>query len=98
MLGSMGGGRLAGGLAQGLFRNPLADPYLLGSAAGASLAVPLADQGSVAGVITSANGISFVAAPAIGMALYAVDPRLPFAASALLLVGLALAGRDRIDR
>lgn len=32
---------LAGGIAQGLFRNPLADPYLLGSAAGASLAVVL---------------------------------------------------------
>lgn len=30
---------LAGAIAQGLFRNPLADPYLLGSAAGASLAV-----------------------------------------------------------
>jgi len=30
---------LAGALAQGLFRNPLADPYLLGSAAGASLGV-----------------------------------------------------------
>jgi iron complex transport system permease protein len=32
---------LAGALAQGLFRNPLADPYLLGSAAGASFAVVL---------------------------------------------------------
>jgi iron complex transport system permease protein len=30
---------LAGALAQGLFRNPLADPYLLGSASGATLAV-----------------------------------------------------------
>jgi len=30
---------LAGALAQGLFRNPLADPYLLGSAAGAGLGV-----------------------------------------------------------
>ena len=30
---------LAGSVAQGLFRNPLADPYLLGSAAGASLGV-----------------------------------------------------------
>jgi iron complex transport system permease protein len=29
---------LAGSLAQGLFRNPLAEPYLLGNAAGASLA------------------------------------------------------------
>lgn len=32
---------LAGALAQGLFRNPLADPYLLGTAAGASLGVVL---------------------------------------------------------
>jgi iron complex transport system permease protein len=33
---------LAGALAQGLFRNPLADPFLLGSASGASLGVALA--------------------------------------------------------
>jgi cobalamin transport system permease protein len=32
---------LAGSVAQGLFRNPLADPYLLGSASGASLGVVL---------------------------------------------------------
>ena len=32
---------LAGALAQGLFRNPLADPYLLGTAAGAALGVVL---------------------------------------------------------
>ena len=32
---------LAGSVAQGLFRNPLADPYLLGSASGASLGVSL---------------------------------------------------------
>lgn len=39
---------LAGAIAQGLFRNPLADPYLLGSASGASLgvAVALAAMGS----------------------------------------------------
>jgi ABC-type Fe3+-siderophore transport system permease subunit len=36
---------LAGALAQGLFRNPLADPYLLGSASGASLGVALASSG-----------------------------------------------------
>ncbi len=43
-LGAFGAGALlglAGALAQGLFRNPLADPYLLGSAAGASLGVVL---------------------------------------------------------
>ncbi len=33
---------LSGALAQGLFRNPLADPFLLGSASGAALAVALA--------------------------------------------------------
>lgn len=33
---------LAGAVAQGLFRNPLADPYLLGSASGASLGLVLA--------------------------------------------------------
>jgi len=32
---------LAGAVAQGLFRNPLADPYLLGAASGATLAVVL---------------------------------------------------------
>ena len=43
---------LAGALAQGLFRNPLADPFLLGSAAGASLGVVavLAIGGLVGGV------------------------------------------------
>lgn len=43
-LGAFGVGAmlgLAGALAQGLFRNPLADPYLIGSAAGAGLAVVL---------------------------------------------------------
>lgn len=33
---------LAGAVAQGLFRNPLADPFLLGSSSGAALAVTLA--------------------------------------------------------
>ncbi len=64
-----------------------------GFTAGASLAVPLAEQGAVAGVITSANGISFVAAPGVGMLLYTIDPSLPFAVSALLLVLLSWLSR-----
>ena len=67
-----------------------------GFTGGASLAVPLADQGSVAGVITAANGISFVAAPAVGMALYGIHPNLPFAISALLLLGLAAWARGAL--
>jgi MFS family permease len=64
-----------------------------GFTGGASLAVPLAEQGGVAGVITAANGIAYVAAPTVGMLLYAVDPHWPFVVSAALLVGLLLWGQ-----
>ncbi|MFN5512039.1 MAG: FecCD family ABC transporter permease [Burkholderiales bacterium] len=47
---------LAGAIAQGLFRNPLADPYLLGSAAGAHLAVSLVLAASSALAGASALG------------------------------------------
>lgn len=45
---------LSGAVAQGLFRNPLADPYLLGSASGAGLAVVLV----LAGAALAGGGIS----------------------------------------
>jgi MFS family permease len=67
-----------------------------GFTAGASLAVPLAEQGAVAGVITSANGISYVLAPTLGISLYGVGHDLPFVAFAALLVGLAVFGRSRL--
>jgi MFS family permease len=68
-----------------------------GFTAGASLAVPLNEQGGVAGVITAANGIAFVAAPAVGMALYGLDNRLPFAAAAALCLGLFAWARGQLD-
>ncbi|MBC7621472.1 MAG: iron ABC transporter permease [Candidatus Saccharibacteria bacterium] len=51
---------LAGAVAQGLFRNPLADPYLLGSASGASLgvALALAAAGAGAGMLGGSTGVS----------------------------------------
>jgi MFS family permease len=67
-----------------------------GFTAGASLAVPLADQGGVAGVVTAANGSCYVLAPALGMLLYAADPHWPFAAGMALLFGLFLWGRGRL--
>jgi len=67
-----------------------------GFTAGSSLAVSLAEQGSVAGVITAANGIAFVAAPGVGMLLYGLDPRLPFAVAVVLLVMLAAWVRARL--
>ena len=51
---------LAGALAQGLFRNPLADPFLLGSASGASLAV-------VAVLAAGTLGAQGLGPPAAGM-------------------------------
>lgn len=58
-----------------------------GFTGGASLAVSLGEQGGLAGVITSANGISYIAAPAAAMLLYQWDPTLP---SWLSLVGLMI--------
>ncbi len=53
---------LAGAIAQGLFRNPLADPYLLGSASGASLAVAaVLASGALGGVAmgwSAADGLA----------------------------------------
>ena len=63
-----------------------------GFTGGASLAVPLGQQGGVAGVVTAANGIAYVAAPGLGIALYAIDPHWPFAAAAILLIGLVAWG------
>lgn len=52
---------LTGAVSQGLFRNPLADPFLLGSASGAALAVALAFAalGSV-GMVGGEGGAAFL--------------------------------------
>ena len=52
---------LAGAIAQGLFRNPLADPYLLGSASGATLGVVLV----LAASALVGHGISLATADAL---------------------------------
>jgi MFS family permease len=67
-----------------------------GFTGGASLAVPLSEQGSVAGVITAANGSAYVLAPGVGMLLYALDPHWPFIVGAALLIGLLLWGRRHL--
>jgi iron complex transport system permease protein len=73
---------LAGALAQGLFRNPLADPYLLGSASGASLGVVLV----LAAASLAGHGLSMATLDAVqrvGLVSAAF-------AGALLGVGLTL--------
>jgi iron complex transport system permease protein len=88
---------LAGALAQGLFRNPLADPFLLGSASGASAAVVavLAAGALAAGDLLPAAGllsrIGLVAA-AFGGALGGVLLTLLLARGAQHTLRLLLAG------
>jgi hypothetical protein len=50
----------------------------------------------VAGVVTAANGSSFILAPGIGILLYGIDPHWPFAVGAVLLIGLNLWARGRL--
>lgn len=61
---------LAGALAQGLFRNPLADPYLLGSAAGASLGVAtaLALMGGAGGMLGASASTAAVVSVSLNSA------------------------------
>jgi len=89
---------LAGAVAQGLFRNPLADPYLLGSAAGASLGVVIvlaaAALGGHAIGLATADTLSrfgLVSAAFIG-ALGGVMLTLALAAGAQQTTRLLLAG------
>jgi iron complex transport system permease protein len=89
---------LAGATAQGLFRNPLADPYLLGSAAGASLGVVLvlaaAALGGHAIGLATANALARVGlvGAAFGGALLGVLLTVLLARGAQQTTRLLLAG------
>lgn len=60
-----------------------------GFTAAASLAVPLEDQGRIAGGIGAINGACFVFAPAIGVALYQVGQPAPYLLCTGLMAGMA---------
>ncbi|WP_106638539.1 MFS transporter [Allosphingosinicella vermicomposti] len=59
-----------------------------GFTSGASLGVSVDEQNAVAGMVTSVNGVAYVAAPAIGVALYGVAMPLPFFVTAAVMIGL----------
>ncbi|GAA3966758.1 iron ABC transporter permease [Gordonia caeni] len=92
---------LAGMQMQTLFRNPLADPYILGASSGASLGVALVVLlgGTAAGGFTSGltgmgrNGMVIAAALGAGivLAVIAILSRWVRSSVALLLVGVMLA-------
>ena len=60
-----------------------------GFTSGASLAVGLDEQNAVAGQVTSVNGMAYVVAPALGVALYGFGLALPFLLTAVLMAALA---------
>ena len=63
-----------------------------GFTSGASLAVAPDEQNAVAGMVTSVNGIAYVAAPAVAVGLYEFWMPLPFLVVAVLMAGLVLWG------
>ncbi len=89
---------LAGAIAQGLFRNPLADPYLLGSAAGAGLGVVLVlAAASLGGSVVSLAAVAWVermglVTAAFCGALAGVALTLALARGAVQTLRLLLAG------
>ncbi|MCA1749051.1 MAG: hypothetical protein LC634_05780 [Sphingomonadales bacterium] len=69
-------------LGMGLFRP--------GFTSGASLAVSQQEQGQIAGMVTSVNGLAFIAAPAIGVILYGFWGPLPYLIAAASFALLAI--------
>ena len=61
-----------------------------GFTSGASLAVRPDEQNAVAGMVTSVNGVAYIAAPAVGVLLYGWWIPLPFLVTAAGMVVLAL--------
>lgn len=54
----------------------------------AANAVDADEQGAAAGAVAAAQGLGIVLGPLVGTAIYALDPRAPFALTALLLVSI----------
>lgn len=87
---------LAGAVAQGLFRNPLAEPYLLGSASGAALAIALMLAVGVPSLVVASawwhvglTGLAFVGAVA-GVSLTLLLARGAAHTMRLLLAGVVV--------
>ncbi len=83
---------LAGAVAQGLFRNPLADPFLLGSASGAALAVALAYAAlGAGGLAAGGDGVLLLQAATPWLARMGLTGAAFLGALGGVLLALALA-------
>lgn len=91
VLGALVGACLAmsGAAYQGVFRNPLADPYLLGAAAGAGLGATVAITSGARGIVGLAAFVGAIAAVAVAYGLgRAAGGR---SGAAIILAGVAVA-------
>ncbi len=82
---------LAGGAYQGVFRNPLADPYLLGVAAGAGLGATLVIATGAGLPSVAVAGAAFAGAVAAVILTYALARTGGGTTSNLILAGVAVA-------
>lgn len=104
---------VAGAILQGVFRNPLADPYVLGTSSGAALAAAfglLATQGTVVwlvpclaliGALTTSAVVVFLGRDAWGVRaerLLLAGVGIGFFLSAILMLVMSLAQADGVKR
>ena len=84
---------LAGAVAQGLFRNPLADPYLLGSASGASLgvALALAAGGGGAGMLGGSTGVGNMMHGSVAVSVFSSSVWIRLGLTGAAFLGAVLA-------
>ena len=67
-----------------------------GFTSGASLAVDADEQNAAAGMVTSVNGIPYIAGPALGVAIYGIGKPLPFMLTAAVMLLLAIWAKLRL--
>jgi MFS family permease len=64
--------------------------YRPGFTSGASLAVEPGEQNAAAGMVTSVNGLPYIAGPGLGVLLYSIWMPLPFILTGILMLILAV--------
>jgi iron complex transport system permease protein len=81
----------AGAAFQGLFRNPLADPYIVGASGGAALGATIAAVVGKSGTVVPLGAAGFLGALIAVMVVYAIAEASNYGSMiALLLAGVAL--------
>lgn len=70
--------------------------YRPGFTSGASLAVEPGEQNAAAGMVTSVNGLPYIAGPGLGVVLYGIWMPLPFVLTGIVMLVLAVWTKFRL--